>query len=314
MLEWRIQLKYKKLSVLIALLSMILFITACKQGDTSENSILGAAEDYLEYFQPLVEQWEKDSKKDFPLLAEYNEALRRCTDSGAAMEAMSYIEDRSSSETEYRLTKIKLRDGRTIENAAISLKLYGGIRAWFADNVYYNEATDEISVLFNLSPEGIALKEQEVPFLLLACFKVDAPQNYSITAYAHENREELWFSDSVGFGDKLYENLGIGLWQGNIWSIALETKELLCLKEETEEIREAVEAYFESAQLEKRDGGFLTCHVAYVKDDVTVYRGMLWYDNEETPFAVYLAYQGREYLGTMALNNQTGVAEMIPSS
>ena len=302
-------MKHKKLFLLFILLFTI-FVTACGQKDTLENSVSGAT-DYPDYFLLLEEQWGKDGKQNFPLLEKPARPLSRYTDSGTDMEAMSYMVEGTSSETEYRFTKIKLNAERMIEDVTIALGQYGEAKSWFVDNVYYNEGTDKLSILFNRSPEGAASAAQGTPFLLLAQLKADEPQNYSITAYVHENAEELWFSGSVVFKNQLYENLGIGLWQNNIWSVDLNTKELLCLKEETAKIREMLEDYFVSAQIKKEDGGSLTCHVAYVKDDVIVYRGMLWYDNAETPFAVYLAYRGREYLGTMVLDNKTGKAEIM---
>lgn len=107
----------------------------------------------------------------------------------------------------------------------------------------------------------------------------------------------------------LYDNVNVDLWNKNLWAIDLETNELLCLKDETNRLKENLEQYRE--EIKDAEAGITVGNVAYAEGDIVIYCGTYFYDDKETVFAVYDAYEKGEYQGSMILDKKDGSIKYV---
>lgn len=213
----------------------------------------------------------------------------------------------------YEITGFKLSEDKVLEDITVDLSEYrveGHI--WENDGIFYEEADDTVYMTFDLSTNGsneTSKGEEEIPYFILMQFQTAEPRNYQLTAYYAKRVEGYWFTDAYCIEDTLYENVGAA--SAVPVAINLKTKELY---ECTAEWEKAEEAAADFVAEYSRDGkNALLCYLtpAAKIDTVTIYVGQVKETMDtETLMSVYLAYQERELLGIMCINEETGEITM----
>lgn len=260
------------------------------------------------FFSP--KQWESSNKSEFPKMKENTGLQNSVQKEAESLSDMSYLVEMESTAEECIFTKIQLNNGKAVEDLKISLKEYSGNQKWMLDNVFYMEETNNVYLFLNQYPEqGEEKLDKEIPFCILVSVPINNPEEYTLTPYYHEFAEYTWFSTAVVAGDRLYDNVNVDLWNKNLWAIDLETNELLCLKDETNRLKENLEQYRE--EIKDAEAGITVGNVAYAEGDIVIYCGTYFYDDKETVFAVYDAYEKGEYQGSMILDKKDGSIKYV---
>lgn len=217
-----------------------------------------------------------------------------------------------TAEDQYKLELIKVRlpDGRVIENIDIDLKEYvrSQYSAWVMDSIFYVEERGKIYVIINSFPNGgepgsAAIIDEEIPCYMIVSFSPENPKDYEIEAFDNASwGSGFWFTQTCLIDDTFYEYGSAG---NAPVAVRLDTMEMRDCTEEWEKVEEAAADFIENYRGEERAG---VCYVSPIGkvDDAVIFAGSVS-EAMDTPtlFSVYIASRDGEIVDVMTIDDET---------
>lgn len=292
----------------------LLLVILCFGCEKKENEKEAYAE-YPDYFREVLQELERNEKEHLWFSDNWDTGLKAYNEIPEEQIPMGYVDNGNEVEAEgqciYNIKWLKLGEGSILEDITFDLSGYQTEqKRWVHRATFFKEENDMVYLVFTEFPihpydEPISGSHR---ILMLLEFKPETPKQYNVTVFqTNEHGGAEWFYPTYCIDNTLYQMSDYS----EIWSIDLITKELYYCGAECEAAKEGVADYITKYAAEGKNISLHHFRAVMHVDDVVIYCGDLA-EAMDTPALVrtYLAYRGKELLGTMLINEETNEIEV----